>query len=265
VHGDLTGLKTAPDTILGHLFHSADWVTAVSNAILSNARKLIPEITERSSTIYACTDPSTLTPAPLPFENLCILGIGRLTHEKGFDLFLDSIPAIVERFPHLLVKIIGDGPERSSLEQRASGLGVKESVEFTGSIPNSDIPGYINAATLVVVPSRYQEAFGIVAVEAAVMERPVVAANVCGLAEIVIDDETGLLVEMENSRALSNAIITLLSQPEKAKQMGQAARSRAQQEFSVLKYVDAYDRLYQRLAVDNSLQPGEQKNGQFNR
>ncbi len=256
LHGDLTGLNAGQDTITNHLFQKADWVTAVSNAILTRARQLIPEIAERSSMVYGCPGPSNLAPAPLIFEKPCIAGIGRLVHEKGFDLLLDAIPAILERFPTLIVQMIGDGNERIALEQRAISLGIKERVEFIGSIPTEDIPTYINKATLVVIPSRWYEAFGIVAVEAALMARPVVATNTGGLAEIVIDDVTGLLVDKENPQALADAIIKLLSQPEKAQQMGQAARSRAQQKFNLMNYVNAYDNLYQKLYIKQSLRNG---------
>ncbi len=252
LHGDLTGLNTGQNTITSHLFKRADWVTAVSNAILTRVRQLIPEITERSSLVYACPGSSNLAPAPLIFEKPCIAGIGRLVHEKGFDLLLDAIPAILERFPTLIVQMIGDGNERIALEQRAINLGIKERVEFIGSIPTEDIPTYINKATLVVIPSRWVEAFGIVAVEAALMARPVIATNTGGLAEIIIDGVTGFLVELENPQALADAIIKLLSQPEKAQQMGTAARLRAQQKFNLMNYVNAYDNLYQKLIEKNS-------------
>jgi glycogen(starch) synthase len=252
LHSDLTGLDLGPATILGRLFHVADWVTAVSNATLTQAQQVIPEIAGRSSMIPGCVGPCDLPPSPLPFDKPCIVGIGRLVHEKGFDVLLDAIPAVADRFPDLSVRLIGDGPERFSLEQRTIGLGLKERIEFLGSIPNDDIPRHINGATLVVIPSRYQEAFGIVALEAGWMTRPVVATCVGGLAEIVVNEETGLLVEMENSWALAEAIIRLLSQPEKAEQMGRAARSRIAQEFSLTNYVQAYDNLYHRLATDHS-------------
>jgi glycosyltransferase involved in cell wall biosynthesis len=202
-----------------------------------------------------------MAPAALSFNPACILGIGRLTHEKGFDILLVAISLIVDRYPKLTLKIIGDGPERASLEQQAVKLGLIDKVEWLGSISNDDIPKYINAACLVVVPSRYQEPFGIVAVEAALMARPVVAANVGGLAEIVVNNETGCLVEMKNSQAFANAIGALLSQPEKVERMGLAGRLRVQNEFSLAKYVDAYDILYRQMAANQLPVTGERSDG----
>lgn len=89
----------------------------------------------------------------------------------------------------------------------------------------------MNETTVVVMPSRWEEAFGLVAVEAALMERPVVATRVGGLPEVVVDGETGILVEKENSAGLASAIACLLEQPETVVKMGKAGRQRAEALF----------------------------------
>ena len=117
---------------------------------------------------------------------------------------------------------------------------------FLGMIAAEEVPPLINNATLVVMPSR-MESFGFVAVEAALMARPVVATKVGGLPEIVVHSKTGLLVTNENGQELCEAISYLLDNPQMAEQMGQAARCRAMEKFSLRKCVDAYDSLYQKL------------------
>jgi glycogen(starch) synthase len=104
----------------------------------------------------------------------------------------------------------------------------------------------MNNATIVIMPSR-SESLPLVALEAAMMARPVVAARVGGLPEVVVHNETGLLVEQENSSALAEAIEFLLDHPETTIEMGQAARCRAQEVFSLEKFIDAYDKLYLKL------------------
>jgi glycogen(starch) synthase len=261
LHSDLTGLKVGPGTTMGKLFRLADRVTGISRATLASACQMIPGIAGRSSVIHGCIGEGNPAPTPLPFKQPCILGIGRLAREKGFDLLIEAFSFIAARYPNLALKIIGDGSERPVLEKQAIELGLKARVEFAGSIPNEVIPEYINRACLVVVPSRYQEPFGLVAVEAARMARPVVAANVGGLAEIVVDRETGLLVEMDNSRALADAIVFLVSQPERAEEMGRAGRVRVEREFSLLKYVDAYDSLYRQMVDPRPLLTGKSQDG----
>jgi glycosyltransferase involved in cell wall biosynthesis len=113
-------------------------------------------------------------------------------------------------------------------------------------VPRAAVADLINRATVVVVPSR-RESFGLVAVEAALLERPVVAARVGGLPEIVVHDETGLLVEPDDSAALADAMAFLLDNPPMARRMGARARTRAQRLFAVGSQSDAYVELYERI------------------
>jgi glycosyltransferase involved in cell wall biosynthesis len=109
------------------------------------------------------------------------------------------------------------------------------------------IPSLINDATIVLVPSRYAEPFALVGIQAALMARPVVGSAAGGMVEMIEDGRTGLLVEMENARALADAAAALLRDPERARAMGAAGRARALREFSYDACVNAYDSLYQRL------------------
>jgi glycogen(starch) synthase len=141
--------------------------------------------------------------------------------------------------------LAGEGPARPELERLATALGVAPAVEFVGGVAPEDVPALINTASLVVVPSRWDEPFGLVAVEAALMQRPVVATRVGGLVEAVEHGITGLVVDKEDPDALANAIVALLEDPATADRMAAAARKRARQRFAWDRCVDAYDRLYQ--------------------
>jgi glycogen(starch) synthase len=103
----------------------------------------------------------------------------------------------------------------------------------------------IKDSTLVVMPSR-TEPFGLVALQAAQMGRPIVATRVGGLPEVILDGETGLLVEANDSDALASAILRLLRSPEWARQMGLTAHLRADREFGWAQHVSAYEELYVR-------------------
>jgi len=238
--------KGGLDTLVGQILHMADWVTAVSAAILSDAEPFIPEIRERSSVIYNGLDPPDLLPEPLPSEAPRILCLGRLVDEKGFDLAITALASLLDRFPQARLTIAGDGPNRSDLEQQATALGLAEAVEFKGWIAPEKVPELMNKATVVVMPSR-SEGFPMVALEAAQMARPIVATPVGGLSESVVHQQTGLLVEPEDSLALAEAIAFLLNHPDIARQMGQAGRSQALDIFSMERFVDAYDALYRKL------------------
>ena len=240
------GQEIGGDSLAGRILRSADWVTCVSAASLAQARKLAPEITPRSSFIYQGVKVPDLQPEPLPTESPRLLCLGRLDGVKGFDLALAAFASIAARFPRARLVIAGDGPERPELERQAAELGLGDAVEFSGWAAPDAVPALINSATVVVMPSR-SESFGLVALEAAMMARPVVATRVGGLVEIVVHQQTGLLVEPEDSSALAEAIASLLNHPQTATHMGKAARQRAQEVFSWDRYVEAYDTLYQRL------------------
>jgi glycogen synthase len=225
---------------------SASWVVGVSASILAEVRALSPDLGARCSVVHNGLPMPALPPTPLPFEPPRLLCLGRLAPEKGFDVALAAFAALVGRFPGLELTIAGDGPCRAALERQAAALGVSHAVRFAGWVAPERTPELLNAATLVVMPSRWQEPFGLVALEAAQQGRPIVATRVGALPEIVVQGETGLLVDNEDSVALAGAIASLLERPDRATRMGEAARRRAQDQFSFERCVAAYDDLYYR-------------------
>lgn len=233
------------DAIARCTLQSAAWVVGCSNAILDKGRQLAPEIVARSSVIYNAIAQTSAFPEPLPARPQRLLCIGRLSKEKGFDLALTAFASIVKGFPDLRFVIAGDGPERATLANQAAELGLKDAIDFLGWVAPEDVPALINTATVVVMPSR-AESFPMVALQAAQMARPVVGTRVGGLPE-VIDQHTGLLVDKENPEALAKAIAFLLDHPERATQMGQAARHRVQRDFDWERHVNAYDQMYNKL------------------
>jgi glycogen synthase len=253
----LVSLHTPPQSIFSEqasngngLFkktlRSATWISCVSVAVLEQARRLMPEISSRSSVIYNGVKAPDLSPEPLPFDPPCLLCLGRLVSDKGFDLALAAFAAIDDRFPGVRSVIAGDGPARSSLENQAAALGVAQSVDFVGWVPPEKIANLLNTATIVVMPS-HREGLPSVALEAALMARPVVGTRIGGFPEVVLHQKTGWLVPPGDQQALTEALLLLLNQPRIAIGLGKAARIRAQEIFGFKRYVDAYDNLYCRL------------------
>jgi glycogen synthase len=235
------------EPVVGRTLRAADWVVGCSAAILNRGRQLVPEITARSSVIHNGLELPSLAPKPLPFNGARLLCLGRLLSYKGFDLALDAFAKIVAYFPNARLVIVGDGPERRNLEQQIARSKLAGSVELAGLVAPHQVPTLINSATLVLIPSR-EEAFSLVALEAALMARPVVATRVGGLPEVVLHGQTGLLVDSGNPDALAEAVRFLLADSEVTKRMGQTARNRAMEKFSWNQYVEAYDALYTKLA-----------------
>jgi len=235
------------DGLFKRTLRAASWVTGVSAAVLGQARQLVPEITPRSFVLYNGVECPTTPLKPLNFDTPRILCLGRLAPEKGFDLALKAFASIVNCFPRVRLIIAGEGPSRTSLENQVTDLGLAHSVEFIGWVPPDGIPALLNGATMVVMPS-HREGLPSVALEAALMARPVVATRVGGLPEIVLDQKTGLLVAQDDHEALAQAIMFLLNHPGTAVAFGEAARQWVQETFAFERYVNGYDDLYQKIA-----------------
>ncbi|MCF2142933.1 MAG: glycosyltransferase family 4 protein [Candidatus Heimdallarchaeota archaeon] len=142
-------------------------------------------------------------------EEKIVAYIGRLVPEKGVNVLLGAIPAVLEKKPNTKFVIAGEGWHRKELERIAQELGLKDKVLFTGYLPEEDFLAYFNVADILVVPSTY-EPFGIVALEGMATKTPVVASDVGGLSEIIDHQWTGYKVPPDNSHALAEALIKLL-------------------------------------------------------
>lgn len=171
--------------------------------------------------------------------------VSRLAPQKGTEFFLQAAKKVSDRFPEVMFKIVGDGPLKEKLQQQAVDLGLNEKVEFTGFQKNVD---QIYAAMDILVFPSLWEPFGNVAVEAAFYGVPVVASNVGGIPEAIVDGETGLLVEPGKADALAQAILELLDDSERSAEMGRAGRERAASYFTRQRLINEIEDTYESLA-----------------
>jgi len=155
--------------------------------------------------------------------------VGRLTRQKGVDVLLRAFAQVETRLPEARLVLAGDGPDRPALEKLARSLGLRRAM-FLGW--RNDIADIMADVSLLAVPSRW-EGFGLVALEAMALGKPVVAARVSALPEIVVPGETGLLVSPGDETELAEAMLSLLSDPARAGQMGRAGNARVRSEFPV--------------------------------
>ena len=248
LHQPLVKQSGAADSVTSRVLRSADWVTAASDMVYQTARQIVPEVAARSSIIDFGFSAHGFDPERLPFDPPRLLCYGRHVFEKGFDLALKAFSILVGKYPDLRLVMGSDGPARGDLERQAAELGIAACVDFVGWVDAEKIPALLNLATIVLVPSRVLEGFGLVAMEAAMMGRPVIATRSGALPEVVIHGETGLIVEPEDSDAIARAVAHLLTNREITEAMGGQARRRAQSKFAWDRHVNAFEHLYQRLA-----------------
>lgn len=157
-----------------------------------------------------------------------LLTVSRLAANKGHARVIDVLPTLRARFPDLVYLVVGEGGERAALEERAAARGVADEVRFAGLV--DDVRAYFAACDVFVMPSgrladgKAGEGFGIAYVEAGASGVPAVASASGGGAEVVIDGETGCVVDPADPRALERAIADLLADPARARRLGDAAR-----------------------------------------
>lgn len=164
----------------------------------------------------------------------------RATPEKGIEHLLHAFDRVARQFmerpsPPVLV-YIGDGPDLARLEAIRARLGSAPHIVFAGY--RADAAELVAGATVAVIPSVWQEAFGLSVIEAMAAGRPVIASAVGGIPEIVEDGITGLLVPPGDVEALADAMLDLLQDAERARSLGEAARRRVALHFSFDRQVD---------------------------
>ena len=177
---------------------------------------------------------------------------GRLVSYKGVDVLVRAWPAVLARVPGARLVVAGDGPERGSLGRLAARLGVGDSVEFAGHLPQADLEPRMGRAWVQAVPSTWEEPFGLVCAEAMMRGTAVVASNSGGLAEQVVDGGTGLLAPPGDVAAWASALSDLLSDRPRCESLGNAGRERARSLLTHGRFVDAFLARYGALLARNT-------------
>src|SRR3984893_6527424 len=163
-----------------------------------------------------------------------LLFVGRLERLKGVEIAIRALALLRDREHDDLRLIVlgedsrdGDESEKERLKAVASALGVRDHVDFLGSVAHHELPYFYAAADALVMPS-YSESFGLVALEAQACGRPVVASGVSGLRSVVRDEVSGYLIDGDDPAIYAERIGRLLADPELAQQMGRRGRLLAQ-------------------------------------
>ncbi|MEO0533203.1 MAG: glycosyltransferase family 4 protein [Cyanobacteria bacterium P01_A01_bin.123] len=193
----------------------------------------------------------------IPYQPICLelspaptaVFAGRLVIEKGVDVLIKAFNLVTDAVPHAKLLIAGAGSERKNLVGLVSDLKLQNSVTFLGHLSRKDMEEKFKEAWVQVVPSQWQEPFGIVAAEAMMRGKAVISSNLGGLTEIVRPGETGLLFTHNNIQELASSITSILSDRAVARSMGEAGRKIALADFSEESFVQKFLNLYRKVAV----------------
>ena len=183
--------------------------------------------------------PSIQSPSDSTGEDIQLLFVGRLRVEKGLLVLLKALDLLVNEQgqvrPSLHLNIFGTGDQVyvDELQTFLREKNLTRFVTFHGKVPQDELIGYYDRSDIMLVPSLWQEPFGLVIAEAMARGLPVIASNIGGPAEILTHEVNGLLIEPGDEHALASAIIYLLENPDKRIRLAQAARVRAQERFTI--------------------------------
>lgn len=172
--------------------------------------------------------------------------VGRVNPDKGQLQMIEAMSIIKKSIPKACLLIVGDGPSLHECIAKTKKLELSGSIVFTGQ--RSDIPEILQSVDLVTVPSIWKEGFGFVALEAISAGKPVVASNSGGLPNTVVDGVTGTLVPSGDIEKLAEAILDLLSNPEKMKEFSKAGRAHASS-FTMKPHMEKLQSLYQKILL----------------
>jgi glycosyltransferase involved in cell wall biosynthesis len=166
---------------------------------------------------------------------------------KGLGTLIDAMPRILERHPAVQVAIIGEGPELERLRTQAALRGAAHAVHFLGASP--DPASMLRGMDVFIHPS-WAEAFPYVILEAMSLGRAIVASDVGGVSEALVDGESGLLIPPRDQEAIAIKLISLLDDPDRRTRMGAMALDRQHNLFTATKMIQGTAAIYNEVAND---------------
>lgn len=191
-----------------------------------------------------------------------ITTVGSLIYRKGVDLIISAVAQLIKNELPIHLLIIGDGPEKSNLEQQVKYLGLEQKVTMLGEQDN--VFAILRDNTDLFITAAREEAFGLVSAEASLAGLPVIATAVGGIPDVVIDGKTGVLVKSEDDGALVHAITDLYFNPSLCDAMGKAGYQHISNKFTIDHNCQRFEDLYQNMLSRPVKQIPWYKNWSFN-
>jgi glycosyltransferase involved in cell wall biosynthesis len=183
--------------------------------------------------------------------DLPIVGaVGRMVWQKGFEYLIRAAPAVLKAFPQTRFLIVGEGNLKNDLIDLANSLQIQDSFIFTGFL--HDIYPILSELQVFVLPSL-REGFPLIILEAMAALKPIVSTAIDGITEQIEDGVNGILVPPQDSELLGQAIIKLLKDRSLAKRLGEEARNRARDRFSVERMVTDTKLVYQQVLKEKGI------------
>ncbi|WP_227270347.1 glycosyltransferase family 4 protein [Roseobacter weihaiensis] len=237
------------------------WLIRQMDAVIATSAKSASYLERGATVIHHGVDCVQFSPVQdraalrktldLPVEGPLVGCFGRIRHQKGNDLFVKAMIRVFRDLPDGKALVMGRATDEhrgflQALKDEVTAAGLKDRILFRDEVPIAQLAVHFQALDLYIAPQRW-EGFGLTPLEAMACGAPVVATKVGAFEELVVEDETGYLVEIEDLEALTAAARRLLSDAEQRAAFGQAARTHVEQNFSLKKEAASIISIYQRL------------------
>lgn len=234
------------------VMHHADQVLASSHNSARFCAGLYSLPLSRIDVIHSGVDTNFFRPRPPAGPCAMapkLLFAGKLSAIKGFDLTIDTVIKLKRRYPDIRLRLIGRGDDAHINKARARIAAAKaeQHIEIAGYIPYTELPEHYAWCDIFVGPSDHEPGPGNIYLEAMACEKPVIACTTGGAPEVVLHEQTGLLVPPQNPEALEQAISRLIEDPKLCLQLGQNGREWVQGNFTIDRFIDKIEGHYRRL------------------
>lgn len=185
-----------------------------------------------------------------------LLYVGRLSREKGVQILLRAMPAVLNACPNARLRVVGDGPQRGDLQRLATRLGLDAGVEFVGARSPERLDEVYRGCGAFVLPSLWMENCPVAVLEAMARGLPVIASRIGGVPELVNDGVTGVLVRSGDPDDLAEQAVRLLRDETLMDRMGRAAVDAFSRRYAPEVHARRLGELYRRLVLEGGLDGG---------
>ncbi len=216
---------------LGTKLDRAAFTATISHFTRSQAAMFGASATmDRVHIVHCGIEPERLRPVEHQGIGNRLIFVGRIVEQKGLVVLFESLQQLLPKYPDLHLTVVGDGPDRRLLTDRAAAMGLEANVEFVGARSQGEVAELLARSDVFVIPS-YAEGVPVVVMEALGSGLPVVATFVGGMAELVEDSTNGFLVRPGDPDQLAARIGDLVGDPELRSRLGRAGRDRVIEHF----------------------------------
>jgi len=238
-------------TWLKHVFGRATHITATSKFLVEAVLKLQPSVKNILTEIpFGVEIPDSYEPL-LDSRPVKLCFMKKHSLKYGPDILLKAMAKVIKTIPDISLSVAGEGAMTPKLKEMTNKLGLEKNINFTGFIPNNEIYSFIKRHDIMVMPSVMDsESFGVAVIEAGACGRPVIASRVGGVPEVLVNNETGILVKPRDVDELADAIIRLAQNPELRNNMGKQGYEYVKKNYSWKCSLDKMENLYERLIND---------------